>query len=64
MTILQNVLLFILITFVFGMLISMVLLTWALIRPTATISWKQAGRWIMICLAGVFLCYAFLLLTR
>lgn len=55
---------FILITFVFGMLISMALLTWALISPKATISWRKAGVWIMGCLAGVFLCYTLLILTK
>jgi hypothetical protein len=64
MTTLQTVLMFILITFVFIMLISMGLLTWALIRPKATISWRKAGVMIMGSLASAFLCYTLLIMTK
>jgi hypothetical protein len=64
MTILQTLLVFILICMMLGIIISMVLLTWALIKPAAAVSWQRAGKWMMGFLLGVFICYVLLIVTR
>lgn len=64
MTILQTILVFTLICMMLGIIISMVLLTWALIKPTAAVSRQRAGKWMMSFLLGVFICYVLLIVTK
>ncbi len=59
-TFLQTFFIYAMILMVTGMFVSMLLLTWALMRPKSIISTRTAGMWIMIFLIGGTACYMLL----